>query len=218
MKSPDILTTKEAAEVLGCSTRAITNMVHRGELTKIRVSGKVVYMRDQVIALKQAREYRSPRLNELDSLRKMLEQTTSYLTRLEARVNLLEHIIQMREDPAKLNDEEVDLLKSLALSTIGIVGLPHSEIQKWAKDINRIPYESAKRVGIMLLYTLVEHLNVSLTTNEEFLSGLDLYHVRDQLMMAKYKILGFAQIAGINHIERPPLISSVLNAISENVN
>lgn len=52
----DVMTTKQAAELLGMSQSAVRRMVHRGELWGAKVAGSLYLYRPEVAALAIARE------------------------------------------------------------------------------------------------------------------------------------------------------------------
>lgn len=218
MERPDVVTIVDAAKILECSERSIRNMSTRGELTKITLEGKKYYLREQVISLRASKDTRSIRLDEVAQLHKLIINLNSYIVRMDARVALLENIIETRDDQTSLGPSEIRVFKEMAVDMLSSLDTPYSEIHAWANDINKLSYEDAQKIDIQLLYVLISHFTYMLTNNSEFLGGWDLHRVKDLLTLARFKILGYAQLARINSLEGPPMIISVLNQLLKKVN
>lgn len=218
MERPDVVTIADAAKILECSERSIRNMVTRGELTKVTIDKKNYYLREQVISLRSSMDTRSTRLDEVAQLHKLVMNLNAYIVRMDARVALLENIIETRDSQTSLGPSEIRVFKEMAIDMLSNLDTPYSEIHSWANDINKLSYEDAQKIDIQLLYVLIGHFTYILTNNSEFLGGWDLHRVKDLLTLAKFKILGYAQLAGINNLEDPPMIMAVLNHLSKKAN
>lgn len=215
MESPEFITTAEAAKILNRTVRSIHYMMSRGDLTKIKRGNRTVVRREQVISYLTVQEQGSTRLDEVEQLHKLLMLQNEYIIRLDARVAMLETIIESRDSLVVLDATQLRVFGEMMKELMGKTSIEYSELRCWSSDVNKLSFESAKLLGIKELYVFVNHLATVLQGDTEFLGGFDLHRVKDSLTMAKHKLIAYAQLDGLTSMASAPFIQSIMTKLSQ---
>lgn len=193
MPAERFLSVPEAGRLLGFSTRTIYKYVRNGVLTRKRMGGRLVVIEAE------AQDLLIHGRDKANATKRTIRALSLRVARLEANLLLLNRILELQQDPLRLDDGELALIYKGCLTLLSHKTFTQEEARIWSdlllrlddRVLNRFGQITGDKIPTAKFYRLARRLLEALETTPGFKTNLSLQGTFDQIERARTILLGY---------------------------